>query len=82
MTDELQCLLRKKVWPFNKTCRELIALRLVALGLEGEIRAIQYIYDRLDGKPPQAVELTGDERKPLRLTYVIPNEGKDGSSDG
>jgi len=75
MTDELQCLLKKKVWPFGKSARQVIALRLIDLAIrEGDIKAIQYIYDRMDGRPPQAVELTGDDKRPVTFRYIDGNE--------
>ena len=70
MTDALRSVLDQKIWPFGRTGRELLVLRLFALGLGGDEKAIQYICDRLDGKPPQAVELTGDKARPLRIEYV------------
>ena len=74
MTDELTALLNKTVWPFEKSGRELVALRLFWLAVgTGDIKAVQYIYDRMDGKPSQAVELSGDERRPLRIEYVVPD---------
>jgi hypothetical protein len=74
MTDELKCLLNKTVWPFQRSARDLIALRLVDLAIrEGDIKAIQYIYDRLDGKPAQAVEVSGDKKRPLVVQYVNGN---------
>jgi len=40
------------------------------------VDAAKYICDRLQGKPAQAVELSSDERRPLRIEYVVGgNEG-------
>jgi hypothetical protein len=41
------------------------------LALCGDIKALSYIYDRLEGRPAQALELSGDDRKPLRIEYVV-----------
>jgi len=75
MTDEIKALLDKTVWPFNKTARELLALRLLTLGIQGEVKAIQYLCDRTDGKPAQALELSSDEKRPLIIKYVDGNAG-------
>ena len=78
MTDALRSLLDRKVWPFDKTARELVILRLFHEGFShGDVKALQYMFDRLDGKPAQAVELTGDEKRPLRIIYAKGSEGAD-----
>ena len=62
----------------GRTRMEAIVEQLMAKAEAGEIDAIKYLCDRLDGKPRQAVELSGDEARPLRITYVIGNEGGKG----
>ena len=75
MTDALRSVLDQKIWPFGRTGRELLVLRLFALGLSGDEKAIQYICDRLDGKPAQALEVSGREKgPPLRIEYVEAKE--------
>jgi hypothetical protein len=44
-----------------------IAEKLLALAEDGDIQAMKEIGDRLDGKPAQAVELSGSEGGPLIL---------------
>lgn len=75
MTEELTALLDKTVWPFRKSGRQLIALRLFYLGLIGDIQAIKYICDRLDGKPAQALSLSIDIEE--RLKRIAENAGLD-----
>ena len=71
LTEELRLLLERKVWPFDKTARELIVIRLFHEGFShGDVKALQYIFDRLEGRPAQSMELTGDEKRPLHITYV------------
>ncbi len=43
----------------------LLARKLADRGLEGEIAALREIGDRLDGKPAQAVAITGDPDSPV-----------------
>lgn len=45
-----------------------IARKVVDAALEGELWAIQEIGNRLDGKPAQALEVTGAEGGPLQLS--------------
>lgn len=44
-----------------------IAEKVVALALEGERWAVEEIANRMDGKPAQSVELTGDPEAPLQV---------------
>jgi len=43
----------------------LLARKLADRGLEGEIAALREIGDRLDGKPAQAIAITGDPDSPV-----------------
>ncbi|MBK8200754.1 MAG: hypothetical protein IPK75_20650 [Acidobacteria bacterium] len=45
----------------------VIANRLVSLAEEGNIVAIQEVANRLDGKPPQQVAVTGEDGGPLQI---------------
>lgn len=49
-----------------------VADKLVESALEGEQWAIKEIADRIDGKPPQAVNLGGQEENPLITRVLIP----------
>ena len=51
--------------------------KLVEMALAGQLDAIKYICDRLEGRPPQAVELSGDKARPLHITYVRGSEQGD-----
>ncbi len=52
---------------------EPFAAKLKELALAGEITAIRELFDRIDGKPAQQVQLQGDPDQPLvaRLERVI-----------
>ena len=47
---------------------EAVAARLVDLALQGDLRAVREIGDRLDGKPKQAIDLAAQE--PIVLAPV------------
>jgi hypothetical protein len=71
MTDTIRQLL-EELGPDGKTYREAIVSKMRELALGGNLEAAKYLTDRLEGKPAQAVELSGDERRPLRIEYVVP----------
>jgi hypothetical protein len=48
-----------------------IAYRVVASALQGEWEAITEIGNRLDGKPAQAVTVSGDSENPLEVLQRI-----------
>jgi hypothetical protein len=62
----------------------LIADKVVAQALEGEWRAIEEIANRIDGKPAQAIEHTGDigHRHYSEMTEEQLERIASGSSDG
>jgi len=43
----------------GKLKRELIADKLLELALTGDFNALRYLYDRVDGRPKESVELSG-----------------------
>ena len=49
----------------RKPMKELLAAKLFELALKGDITAIKYVYDRLEGTPKQTTEVTGN------MDYVI-----------
>ena len=42
----------------GKPGKEVIAEKLIALALDGDVNALKYVYDRIDGRPLQSVGLT------------------------
>ena len=72
MTDTLRELLEAR-GEDGRTHREVIIAKMISLAEAGNVDAAKYICDRLQGKPAQAVELSGDERRPLRIEYVVPD---------
>lgn len=72
-------LLRNRVaakGPDGKPNMEAITDKVMQLALAGERWAVELIYDRLEGKPAQALELTGDEAKPVIFRYLRGSEEK------
>ena len=41
----------------EKVDKEAVAEKLYAMAMEGDIAALKYIYDRVDGKPRESVDL-------------------------
>lgn len=74
MSDELRRLVQGKAPGKKETNLQIITAKLMALAEAGQLDAIKYIFDRLEGRPAQAVQLTGDEKQPLRITYVDGNK--------
>ena len=68
-------------WRLGKNGAKLLAEKLIKLatGDKPDLRAIQYIYDRLDGKPRQSVETINDGEDPfiLLLQRLYEPENKD-----
>jgi hypothetical protein len=58
--------------------KDMLALKLLQLAAQGDLAAIKYCYDRLDGTPTQAVKQVDDEGNsiipPIQVTFVKPNE--------
>jgi hypothetical protein len=59
---------------FKMTRREIILLEIVRDAMNDEdpntrLKAAAWIADRTEGKPSQPVELSGDEEKPVRLSW-------------
>jgi hypothetical protein len=55
--------------------RKKLADKVIALALAGDIRAMVFIRDTLDGRPVQALEHSGPERKPILLVEGPKVEG-------
>ena len=43
--------------------------KLREMALSGDMSAIREMFDRLDGKPAQQVQLSGDENAPLKIIH-------------
>lgn len=47
-----------------------IATKVVTLAASGDVPAIKELFDRIDGKPAQAVELSGDAANPVAFNMI------------
>ena len=58
---------------------EELAERLIAKANEGDMIAMKYIYDRVDGRPKESVDIdaTGDMGMDITIEYVRPKKDKD-----
>ena len=52
-------------YQIKKADRRALAKVLLAMALRGNLQAIQYIYDRIDGRPRQSIEQKQSENDPL-----------------
>jgi len=73
LTDLLRKRLAKK-GANGKTNLEIITNKVLELALNGERWAVELIYDRIEGKPRQALELSGDARLAFTLDLGEKND--------
>ena len=45
--------------------------KLLELALSGDMTAIKYVYDRLDGRPSADLNLGSDPDAPLQITTIV-----------
>jgi hypothetical protein len=69
LSEELRRLLQGQAPGKKETNLQVITAKLVTLAREGDKDAIRYIFDRLEGRPAQALEFSGDKARPLHITY-------------
>lgn len=81
MSEELRRLLARQASGSKRTNLEVLVANLIDMALAGQLDAIKYICDRLEGRPAQAVELGGDEARPITFVYVDGNKEKGGSDE-
>jgi hypothetical protein len=51
--------------------KDAIAMKLFSLAMQGDLTALKYCYDRVDGTPRQAVELSGPEGEPIQKNITV-----------
>jgi hypothetical protein len=76
LTDSLRSLLRRR-GPDGRLQRDAIAARLVEKALAGDLDAIRYIFDRIDGPLTQRHDLASPGRDAIlvrTITAEIPPE--------
>ena len=75
-------LLRKKLaakGPDGKPNIEAITKKVMELALNGERWAVELIWDRIEGKPAQALQLTGADGQRLAFTLDLGEKDDDSS---
>jgi hypothetical protein len=55
----------------NISGKEAAARKIFALAMQGDLAALKYIYDRIDGTPTQSVKQVDDEGKSIDPKFVI-----------
>jgi hypothetical protein len=53
------------------TRAEMLAARLWTLAMGGDVSAIKYIYDRVDGAPRQTIETAEEGPLEIRITHSV-----------
>jgi hypothetical protein len=56
----------------GKIKREAIAEKLIEAALNGDLAALKYVFDRVDGRPKESIELT-DGAIDTRLREIMSN---------
>lgn len=74
LSEELRRLLQRHAPGSKKSNLEVIVAKLLELAREGDKDALRYVFDRLEGRPAQALELTGDDARPVTFRYIDGNE--------
>ena len=70
LSEELRRVLQERAPDLEQTNLQVIVAKLVEMARDGDKDILRYVFDRLEGRPAQAVELTGDKARPLRIEYV------------
>jgi hypothetical protein len=47
--------------------KEAVGRKIIELGIQGDLSALKYLFDRLEGSPRQAVEHTGADGGPILI---------------
>lgn len=74
MTDALRLLAAQKITDEKGnavTFKDAIAKKLYFLAVSGDIAAIKYIFDRIDGFPTQAIQQQDEDGKPIIPRKVV-----------
>lgn len=79
MRDALMLELKREAASGGKTKKlQQIAEKLVQLACEGDVQAIKEVFDRIDGRPAQAIVGSNDE-PPIKTVVEIAWVGSSGS---
>lgn len=76
LTDELRYVLGEKA-PNGRTYKIEVAWALVNAAMGGDVKAMTYIFDRVDGRPKQAIEASGPDQAPITFSINIDKADED-----
>lgn len=70
LTDELRYVLNQK-GPNGRTFKIEVAWALVKAAMDGDVKAMTYIFDRVDGRPSQQIVASGPGDNPITFSFNI-----------
>jgi ribosomal protein L17 len=75
LTDLLREKIEKPKTPREKKARkELIIEKLITLAEAGDLAALKYVFDRIDGRPKESIEITDDAIDTKLITIMANGE--------
>lgn len=77
MTDILEKTLKKKTVKVDGKLisgKEAAAMKLLRLAMEGDVAALKYIFDRIDGKPNQTVKFNPADMPLIEVGFDLPDD--------
>jgi hypothetical protein len=75
VTDAINSVIGEKVVNFKGhliSGKEAVARKLLELAISGDVPAIKYLMDRIDGPPRQEISISGDLGTPVEFVFVDP----------
>lgn len=82
LAPAIRAVLRRKVSSTDsRTNKQAVAEALVSLAIAGDVQAIRTVLERVDGKVPEPVQLTGDQGGPLVFTLNLGDTGGDSDTE-
>ena len=54
----------------KRSRKEILAQQLWTLAIKGDATLIKYIYDRIDGRPPETVRHSGEDGGPILVDFT------------
>ena len=72
ITDAIRMALSEEHADTGKKKLRVLAQKLVDEAIDGNVQAMKEVADRMEGKPAQSKELTGDPEAPLQVVSAKP----------
>jgi hypothetical protein len=67
LIEILRSKLDEKIPKSQSAYKDMVVMRLIQLANSGDLGALKYIFDRMEGSPRQAVEHTGADGGPIEV---------------